>query len=316
MLASLLPGLRDVRTPLAVGYLWLLNLWLFFGHYALRGSNADSRTWEAVIAAYEFLGQGAAIAAVSFTAFLVGAILTIDFESKLLSRLSFMGVRARRLDTEGQLEDFISTALEGVDASRRSKALEWNEMLPADDLRARLLVANQEMYGEYDRLESEATFRINVAPPLLVLGIAIAPLAGDSLLGTLLIPVPMLIALLLTLQSFRKHQLAVNVLMRAVLSGVIEHSVIARARALHERQTRTTQQEQEDARNSEQSKSNRKFHLNTLAELYELQTQLEVSITKSSPADPNWPDLLKRKSEMRDSIAAQMQRLSEAFDAG
>jgi hypothetical protein len=29
MLANLLPGIRDLRTPLAVGYIWLLTLWLW-----------------------------------------------------------------------------------------------------------------------------------------------------------------------------------------------------------------------------------------------------------------------------------------------
>lgn len=36
MLAGLLPGLRQVRTPLAVGYLWLLNLWLLLADYLPR----------------------------------------------------------------------------------------------------------------------------------------------------------------------------------------------------------------------------------------------------------------------------------------
>jgi hypothetical protein len=35
-----------------------------------------------------------------------------------------------------------------------------------DDLRARLLVANQELFGEYDRLEAESSFLLNIILPL------------------------------------------------------------------------------------------------------------------------------------------------------
>jgi hypothetical protein len=33
LISNLLPGLRDLRTPLAVGYLWLVALWLALHKY-------------------------------------------------------------------------------------------------------------------------------------------------------------------------------------------------------------------------------------------------------------------------------------------
>jgi integral membrane sensor domain MASE1 len=37
-----------------------------------------------------------------------------------------------------------------------------------DDLRTRLLVADKELFGEYDRLEAESIFRLNIIPPLIL----------------------------------------------------------------------------------------------------------------------------------------------------
>lgn len=77
MLASLLPGVRHLRTPLAVGYIWLLALWVVARHWlddpnpAALGSFADDLSQLA-----ENVGRPIAGAAVAFVAYVVGALST------------------------------------------------------------------------------------------------------------------------------------------------------------------------------------------------------------------------------------------------
>ncbi|MGX1480887.1 UNVERIFIED_CONTAM: hypothetical protein RKD50_009695 [Streptomyces canus] len=85
MLASLLPGLRDLRTPLTVGYLWLICGWLWF-HDVLpqrdtaRGAIADLFDLDGI------LPPATVLAAVTFIAYFLGSIVELDIAA------------ARRLD--------------------------------------------------------------------------------------------------------------------------------------------------------------------------------------------------------------------------
>ena len=72
MLSSLLPGLRDLRTPLTVGFLWLTSLWVLFG------SRIPSSTAEADGLAHELFrltgafGAPILLAASTFAAYIIG----------------------------------------------------------------------------------------------------------------------------------------------------------------------------------------------------------------------------------------------------
>jgi len=63
--------LRQVRTPLAVGYIYLLDLWLIFADYLTR--KASGGVISDVIELRGWLGKGALLAAVSFAAYRIGA---------------------------------------------------------------------------------------------------------------------------------------------------------------------------------------------------------------------------------------------------
>ncbi|MGW2612860.1 hypothetical protein ACWC4A_52740 [Streptomyces mirabilis] len=75
MLATLLPGVREIRTPLAVGYTWLLALWLAVGHRI-----PDSDRASGVVADVYRLAHAAGIVAVgvavSVGAYILGVITT------------------------------------------------------------------------------------------------------------------------------------------------------------------------------------------------------------------------------------------------
>jgi hypothetical protein len=81
MLANLLPGLRDLRGPLAAGYVWLAVGWLLFGRQLPAKADANG-----VLAdVYEiggWLGRPALLVVASFAAYLLGIL------SSTLSKLA------------------------------------------------------------------------------------------------------------------------------------------------------------------------------------------------------------------------------------
>lgn len=59
MLASLLPGLRDLRTPLAAGYIWLVAVWV-----ALEPRIPNSPDGDSVLGSFDRARRGLTVAAV------------------------------------------------------------------------------------------------------------------------------------------------------------------------------------------------------------------------------------------------------------
>ena len=88
MLANLLPGIRDIRTPLATGYIWLLTFWLW-----LPAHFRDTRPSEGVpgdiaqLAHYS--GRVGIAIALSFIAYLIGALSAL-FDAPLTAIGSFL----------------------------------------------------------------------------------------------------------------------------------------------------------------------------------------------------------------------------------
>jgi hypothetical protein len=75
MLASLLPGLRDVRTPLATGYLWLVALWLVLHEHVPKSVEEASGPIKSLFELGALLGATVLLAALSFIAYLIGTML-------------------------------------------------------------------------------------------------------------------------------------------------------------------------------------------------------------------------------------------------
>lgn len=94
MLATLLPGFRQLRAPLAAGYVWLFAAWLaapaIRSTAALRGVTADLR------ALYDFLGTGPSLAALSFAAYLLGA-LSIRMTDALIALANWITITPARV---------------------------------------------------------------------------------------------------------------------------------------------------------------------------------------------------------------------------
>jgi hypothetical protein len=77
MLASLLPGLRDLRTPLTTGYLWLIFLWLWFHDDFPTTEVAASGPLRSLFEVGTLVGATAALAAVSVFAYVVGSVIVV-----------------------------------------------------------------------------------------------------------------------------------------------------------------------------------------------------------------------------------------------
>lgn len=230
MLASLLPGLREVRTPLAVGYLWLLVMWLWFaGHVPTERPTGDGFI-PRVFDLLDLLGPAAVLAALSFVAFLLGALLTIPTEGRLMQRL-FERMPTTSLDVRTTRDEYNQHVTRLRDRAERSiRSLPPDEFDQADldvarksyagasDLRQRLLVVNQELYGEYDRLETESQFRLNLAPPLMTFGATagVGVWPGWAAIGVLA-------GVILIIQGLSRGARSASVIQRAVLSKDIEH---------------------------------------------------------------------------------------------
>jgi hypothetical protein len=85
MLTSLLPGLRDVRTPVMVGYSWLLIGWLIFAGKLPNHRPPGNGPIAHLFDLSHVVGPTATVATLSVVAYILGAILTIPTENRLFS---------------------------------------------------------------------------------------------------------------------------------------------------------------------------------------------------------------------------------------
>ncbi|MGK3200715.1 hypothetical protein [Amycolatopsis sp. MEPSY49] len=71
MLASLLPGFRDVRSALVAGYMWFCAGWLLIGHYHPPSAGLLARP---ALELLELFGTGGRLAAISVLCLLIGEV--------------------------------------------------------------------------------------------------------------------------------------------------------------------------------------------------------------------------------------------------
>lgn len=233
MLASLLPGLRDVRTPLAVGYLWLVLVWIWWSE-DISGAFRDSEVGDRVRELHDTVGAAGSLAAISFAAYVLGAVAVLPADRGLL-RTTLGMARGMVPNLEAwEVQDNYLVAVEGLKAEILDQAREDGvtpeqltslgesldraaETLPVQ-LRPQLLVSNQEMFGEYDRLEAESLFRINLCLPVLAAAITL----GVDVSGWFFVLGP-LVTVAFLFQGLSRQAAAEAVILEAVLAGVIEH---------------------------------------------------------------------------------------------
>jgi hypothetical protein len=212
LLANLLPGLRDLRGPLTVGYMWLLNLWILFADDVPRERPSNNGVVAKLFDLGDLVGPTVVLGAVSFVAYMIGSFLFLNPQGRLWVGFweifgSFIprGLRPWERDrTRAELSRWIE--------ERREARSEFSY----PQLAAKLRVASADLYSDYDRLRSEAELRINVAPPLAVLSI----LLGFNLSRLYFIGVA--ISIVLVFQGLQRQQEGNSILLQALMADVIK----------------------------------------------------------------------------------------------
>lgn len=78
VLAQILPGFRDFRTPLVTGYVWLIILWILVG-MPIPSKDEKTGILGLINSSEAYLTPAAYLAVISFAAYMIGILLTIDF---------------------------------------------------------------------------------------------------------------------------------------------------------------------------------------------------------------------------------------------
>ncbi|MGY1733902.1 hypothetical protein ACI798_20525 [Geodermatophilus sp. SYSU D01045] len=253
MLASVLPGVRDVRVPLASGLLWLFAAWLVL-EPRFPDEAPESGTFLARIhRLVDFFGTGGAVGAILFSAYLVGIILafervrfgqvpgkvtqlmassTYDHLKSHLAQDLQSAVKEMNQHGEwksGKTDQPLAAALMDSPASWRDDRtketlsteiaydLYREEAALANRLR---MQSNQEVYQSYDAKVAEANFRQAVSLPLGVLIVVLAINVSWLWFAALVVPV----LLLILSGSARKE--ARSELVEAVIGKLIESTTV------------------------------------------------------------------------------------------
>lgn len=216
MLASLLPGIRDLRTPLAAGYIWICVLWVALGSHAPPREEMTGLA-DKTLDLLGSLPNTVSLAALTFVAYLIGA--SINSSTWPISQLNRLSLRTESLTTARPLliqriENVLTERQEqvqlplyvvgrklcySIDAALDS--LEYRrklvEQLEIDSLReleiTALALSGKDgggFYDTYDRKQSEAEFRMSVAIPITALAVATVVVfliqTNQSVVGTAL----------------------------------------------------------------------------------------------------------------------------------
>jgi hypothetical protein len=94
---NILPGLRELRAPLAAGYMWLITAWLWLDHFRLIpesrpvGGGWLAGLWSISTA----LGATTLLAILTFVAYLIGSFLEIDVDNSRLLKIIPLILRRR-----------------------------------------------------------------------------------------------------------------------------------------------------------------------------------------------------------------------------
>lgn len=106
MLAQILPGFRDFRTPLVTGYLWLTVIWVIAGS-PLPDTESETGVMGAINAIVTFLSPAIFLTVMSFVAYLIGIILVQSRTSFIVRKSTSLQARFLKRDSAVSFQDRI-----------------------------------------------------------------------------------------------------------------------------------------------------------------------------------------------------------------
>ena len=238
MLTSLLPGIRDLRAPLTAGSLLLACSFVLLEGTAGRLTRED-RLGPGLVALDDRLGDRGWLVVTGVAAYLVGSVF-VSGRNSLVRQLAARSLPG--MTTTDYLHRK-QTAWESVIAPfsrpslRRLGVLHGPDHDPVLAQRVcvdilfgggkRLLVANKDLYGEYDRLTAEAEFRDAVTlPGLAFVAIVLANIEGTVATEVALASFGLLVGLILTAQARGLDRQANSMYAHAVADGIVSTAVL------------------------------------------------------------------------------------------
>jgi hypothetical protein len=219
---------------------------------------ASDSDWPVVGQVFELsdmLGKGVTVAAVSFAAYIFGSVVMFPYHaSRVVAELSgYMNLeglvkrfsKLGRIDPEGRIartvwgtERVLIGIMSPITGSTMASFRQARDDLAIKvgksdavryvqrnryDMRTRLMVADKELFGEYDRLTAESQFRINIALPLALTLVTLLITASLDLWWSLVAAIAIIVLLF---QGLARDLDAVAVLMRAIIVGKITASYL------------------------------------------------------------------------------------------
>ncbi|MGW2911902.1 hypothetical protein ACWC9X_15795 [Streptomyces asoensis] len=196
----------------------------------------------------EFLGKPALLVALSFIAYLVGTFLEVDplrmwdhggrpewitrgrnllRYLPFLSRIKVLPVSAQARKDMANFSE--SRSIPGADGPGEVMEILTNIMKEESQIATRLQAKNVDLYNKYDRLLGESSFRINVAPPLVLLSLILVWSPGASPYGQVFLTlVSMIYGILLFRQGVHKAIRSRDVITQALAVGIVESTYLSR----------------------------------------------------------------------------------------
>ncbi|MGV2985905.1 hypothetical protein ACNPNP_19615 [Microbacterium sp. AGC85] len=198
LLSTIMPGIREARTPLAVGVLWLIAAYMaVVPPWGDTLENAPGIRWLA--SQLNAIPQVYLVGGLAFASYLVGAALqplSTLLARRLLKpftdaqrggypqgkiRRAFFRLVRRRVDVSeylGPVNDAITQTYVAAGLPSMMAIHYPHERVVAkfDATALQLWNSHPDQYQEYDRLRAERDFRQGIWLPILVIGIACGPL--------------------------------------------------------------------------------------------------------------------------------------------
>lgn len=240
LLSALLPGLRDLRVPLTVGWLWVAA----FALVAAAASGEWDRTpgVQTIVELFTGLPTSAQFAVASLASYGIGIVLQSAVQSisgamgrRWRARLSRRDREADRIRLPHRVWQWLYPAQRGTDAliSRiLSRTLPEDDEVPLQalvpdavvlgeiDLAALALSKDHpDQFDQFDRLESEAEFRGSVALPVFVLGAVISSMLASWVWTPIALAATTGCALQLSSLGHRQHQEAIRRMVTVMALG-------------------------------------------------------------------------------------------------
>ncbi|MFE9503792.1 hypothetical protein ACFYO6_14880 [Streptomyces anthocyanicus] len=171
MFTSLLPGFRHFRTPFTVGAIVAFEWWAILGERIPKPGQAHGFL-QRVYSLAEFAGRPVVAAAIAFTLYLVGNVLTLkSWQAMRLVHTLSRVLPAPIFSSESiaQLHQLIRKAFDrrGMTDVAELRRVVREMQAELISIRMHLTANHVDVYLEHDRLDSEAEFRFNVAVHLV-----------------------------------------------------------------------------------------------------------------------------------------------------